>query len=380
MKKILLLGCSGSIGKQTIDIIKEHKDSLQLVGVSVYNNVDYLKELLAEFDIKFAYLKNYNEELNNLYPNTKFFYGDNGLEEIVKEDYDLLVNALVGFVGFVPTLNAINANKDIALANKETLVAGGQIIMKAIKEKGVKLFPIDSEHSAILQCLQGHNKKDVKKLIITASGGSFRDKRRDELENVTLEDALHHPNWSMGSKITIDSVTMMNKGFEIIEAHYLFDIPFDKIEPVLHYSSIVHSMVEYEDGSVIAQMSNPDMHLPIRYALLFPNNLKDENSQYLDFSKMLNLDFRPVDYGRYPLVKLAKEVGSLEGSFGAILIGANDEAVSLFLNRHIKFMEIEEYIFDTLKHAHFIQNPNVKDIIEANRWAKDYVKNRWANK
>ncbi len=380
MKKILLLGCSGSIGKQTIDIIKEHKDSLQLVGVSVYNNVDYLKELLAEFDIKFAYLKNYNEELNNLYPNTKFFYGDNGLEEIVKEDYDLLVNALVGFVGFVPTLNAINANKDIALANKETLVAGGQIIMKAIKEKGVKLFPIDSEHSAILQCLQGHNKKDVKKLIITASGGSFRDKRRDELEDVTLEDALHHPNWSMGSKITIDSATMMNKGFEIIEAHYLFDIPFDKIEPVLHYSSIVHSMVEYEDGSVIAQMSNPDMHLPIRYALLFPNNLKDENSQYLDFSKMLNLDFRPVDYGRYPLVKLAKEVGSLEGSFGAILIGANDEAVSLFLNRHIKFMEIEEYIFDTLKHAHFIQNPNVKDIIEANRWAKDYVKNRWANK
>ena len=217
-------------------------------------------------------------------------------------------------------------------------------------------------------------------MIITASGGSFRDKRRDELENVTLEDALHHPNWSMGSKITIDSATMMNKGFEIIEAHYLFDIPFDKIEPVLHYSSIVHSMVEYEDGSVIAQMSNPDMHLPIRYALLFPNNLKDENSQYLDFSKMLNLDFRPVDYGRYPLVKLAKEVGSLEGSFGAILIGANDEAVSLFLNRHIKFMEIEEYIFDTLKHAHFIQNPNVKDIIEANRWAKDYVKNRWANK
>lgn len=380
MKKILLLGCSGSIGKQTIDIIKEHKDSLQLVGVSVYNNVDYLKELLAEFDIKFAYLKNHNEELNNLYPNTKFFYGNNGLEEIVKEDYDLLVNALVGFVGFVPTLNAINANKDIALANKETLVAGGQIIMKAIKEKGVKLFPIDSEHSAILQCLQGHNKKDVKKLIITASGGSFRDKRRDELEDVTLEDALHHPNWSMGSKITIDSATMMNKGFEIIEAHYLFDIPFDKIEPVLHYSSIVHSMVEYEDGSVIAQMSNPDMHLPIRYALLFPNNLKDENSQYLDFSKMLNLDFRPVDYGRYPLVKLAKEVGSLEGSFGAILIGANDEAVSLFLNRHIKFMEIEEYIFDTLKHAHFIQNPNVKDIIEANRWAKDYVKNRWANK
>lgn len=380
MKKILLLGCSGSIGKQTIDIIKEHKDSLQLVGVSVYNNVDYLKELLAEFDIKFAYLKNYNEELNNLYPNTKFFYGDNGLEEIVKEDYDLLVNALVGFVGFVPTLNAINANKDIALANKETLVAGGQIIMKAIKEKGVKLFPIDSEHSAILQCLQGHNKKDVKRLIITASGGSFRDKRRDELEDATLEDALHHPNWSMGSKITIDSATMMNKGFEIIEAHYLFDIPFDKIEPVLHYSSIVHSMVEYEDGSVIAQMSNPDMHLPIRYALLFPNNLKDENSQYLDFSKMLNLDFRPVDYGRYPLVKLAKEVGSLEGSFGAILIGANDEAVSLFLNGHIKFMEIEEYIFDTLKHAHFIQNPNVKDIIEANRWAKDYVKNRWANK
>lgn len=377
MKRILLLGASGSIGKQTIDIIKSHPLELELVGASVYNNLDYLREILNNFNLKYAYYKEYNQELIDDFPNTKFYFNENGLKEIVlNDDYDLLINALVGFSGFVPTLNAINNKKDIALANKETLVAGGQIINEAIKNNNVKLFPIDSEHSAIFQCLQGHNNKRVSKLIITASGGSFRDKRREELNDVSVNDALKHPNWSMGAKITIDSATMANKGFEIIEAHYLFDIPFDNIEPIIHKSSLIHSMVEYIDGSIIAQMSYPDMHLPIRYALLYPENDKDDNVIKMDFTKAFNLDFSPVDDNRYPLVKLAKEVGKRKGNLGAILIGANDEAVNLFLNHKIKFLQIEELVIDTLKNANYIENPSVDEIVEANNWAKEYVKRK----
>ena len=380
MKKILLLGTSGSIGTQTIDVISEHKDELDLVGVTVGTNIAYLRELLEKFDLKYVYSISKDEELIKQYPNTKFFYGENGLMEIVNEaDYDLLVNALVGFVGFKPTIEAIKRKKDIALANKETLVAGGEIITKLVKENGVSLIPIDSEHSAILQCLQGHNKKDIRRLIITASGGSFRDKTREELENVTLVDALKHPTWSMGNKITIDSATMMNKGFEIIEAHYLYDIPFENIEPVIHESSIDHSMVEYKDGTIIAQLSNPDMRLPIRYALLYPNNVEDKCVSYMDFSKPLNLSFRPIDYNRYPLVKLAKSLASFGGNFGSIIIGANDEAVDLFLNGHIRFVEIEDYVIRTLKEAHYIKEPSVEEIIEYNKWAKDFVRNTWAN-
>ena len=241
MKNILLLGASGSIGKQSIDVIKEHKDKLCLKGVSVGKNIDYLKTLLSEFDLDFVYSIEKCDELISLYPNVRFYYGDLGLEKIVEEEnYDWLENALVGFTGFKPTLIAIKHGKNIALANKETLVAGGDIINAAVKEYGVTLLPIDSEHSAILQCLQGHKKEDVKKLIITASGGAFRDKTREQLKSVAKEEALQHPTWSMGSKITIDSATMMNKGFEIMEAHYLFDIPYDKIEPVIHPESIVH--------------------------------------------------------------------------------------------------------------------------------------------
>lgn len=377
MKRILLLGASGSIGKQTIDIIKSHPLELELVGASVYNNLDYLREILNNFNLKYAYYKEYNQELIDDFPNTKFYFNENGLKEIVlNDDYDLLINALVGFSGFIPTLNAINNKKDIALANKETLVAGGQIINEAIKNNNVKLFPIDSEHSAIFQCLQGHNNKRVSKLIITASGGSFRDKRREELNDVSVNDALKHPNWSMGAKITIDSATMANKGFEIIEAHYLFDIPFDNIEPIIHKSSLIHSMVEYIDGSIIAQMSYPDMHLPIRYALLYPENENDDNVIKMDFTKAFNLDFSPVDDNRYPLVKLAKEVGKRKGNLGAILIGANDEAVNLFLNHKIKFLQIEELVIDTLKNANYIENPSVDEIIEANNWAKEYVKRK----
>lgn len=380
MKKILLLGASGSIGKQSIDIIRQHKDRLCLKGVSVGNNTAYLKELLAEFDLEFVYSIKKDADLISTYPSVRFYFGEDGLEEIVKEEnYDLLENALVGFIGFMPTLIAIKNKKDIALANKETLVAGGDIIKAAIKEYGVNLLPIDSEHSAILQCLRGHNKKDIKRLIITASGGAFRDKNRSELNNVTLEDALKHPTWSMGSKITIDSATMMNKGFEIMEAHYLFDIPYEKIDPIIHPESIIHSMIEFNDGTIMAQMSFPDMRLPIRYALLYPNNEADGFVKRLDLSEALSLNFKPVDYNRYPLLKIAKDIGAYGGNFGALLIGANDEAVDMFLKKRIKFVEIEQYIIKTLKEAHFVKRPSVKELVSYNKWARDYVKNLWAN-
>lgn len=379
MKKIMLLGASGSIGTQTIDIIKQHRDELDLVGISVGQNIDFLVDVLNNFNIKYAYTIEKNKVLEEKFPNVNFYYGYNGLIELVKkDDYDLLVNALVGFVGFVPTLEAIKNKKDIALANKETLVAGGKIIFNALRENKVNLYPIDSEHAAILQCMQGHKSKDIRRLIITASGGAFRDLSREQLKEATVQKALAHPVWNMGAKITIDSATMMNKGFEVIEAHYLFNMPYEKIDVILHKQSIVHSMVEYNDGSIIAQMGEPDMHLMIKYALLYPRHLYDKNVKYLDLDNLTSLDFKKMDYNRYPLVKLAKQVGSYEGNFGAVLIGANDEAVNLFLKEKIPFVDIERYIFETLKAAHFIKDPTVEQLVQSHSWAKKYVDTLWA--
>lgn len=381
MKRVILLGASGSIGTQSIEIIREHLDELKLVGVSVGKNTDFLRQILKEFnDIKYVYSIDKDDELISLYPNIEFFYGDKGLESLVKvDDYDLLENALVGFVGFKPTLLAINNHKDIALANKETLVGGGQLINKALKENNVNLYPIDSEHVAIWQCMQGHNAEDIKRIIITGSGGAFRDLNREQLKDATLEMALNHPVWNMGAKITIDSATMMNKGFEVIEAHHLFNIPYEKIDVILHPESTVHSMVEYNDGSIMAQIGCPDMKLMIKYALLYPHHKADKVTSYLDFEKVNQLNFKKMDYYRYPLVKLAKEIGSFGGNFGAILIGANDAAVSLFLDKRINFIDIEKYIFETLKAGHFVQNPDADLIIESHRWAKEYVNSLWAN-
>ena len=380
MKRLILMGASGSIGTQTIDVIKEHEDQLELVGVSVGKNVEYLEEILSQFDIRYAYTIEEIPELMKRYPEIRFYSGDQGLVEMARlSDYDMLVNALVGFTGFKPTLEAIRNHKDIALAHKETLVAGGKIINEALKEYNVHLYPIDSEHVAIWQCLQGHPKKDVRRLILTASGGAFRDLDRNDLLDVTLKQALNHPVWSMGSKITIDSASMMNKGFEIIEAHYLFDLPYDQIDVILHKEAAVHSMVEYNDGSIIAQMGNPDMRLMIKYALMYPEHKWDHIANYLDFDKITSLNFRKMDYSRYPLVKLAKQVGSFEGNFGAVLIGANDEAVALFTKERIPFVDIESYIFKTLKAARFIKDPTADQIIESHRWAKEYVDKLWAN-
>ena len=381
MKRVILLGASGSIGKQSIEIIRQHQDELQLVGVSVGKQTDYLSALLDEFKtIKYAYSIEPNIELARKNSRVQFFSGEYGLEQMARlQDYDLLENALVGFVGFKPTLQAIENDKDVALANKETLVAGGALIVEALSKHSGKLYPIDSEHVAIWQCMQGHRKQDIKRLIITGSGGAFRDLSRQELENATLEEALNHPVWNMGAKITIDSATMMNKGFEVIEAHYLFDIPYEKIDVILHSQSTIHSMVEYNDGSIMAQIGCPDMKMMIKYALLYPKQLADKATSYLDLDNLTQLNFKKMDYSRYPLVRLAKEIGKYGGNFGAILIGANDEAVDLFLHKRIKFVDIETYIFNTLKAAHFIKEPNADMISESHRWAKEYTDKLWAN-
>ena len=380
MKKLILLGASGSIGTQTVDVIREHQDELDLIGASVGYNIDYLIVLLNDFKLKYACTIERNTVLEEKFPETEFFYGDDGLTKMAKlQEYDLLVNALLGFTGFKPTIAAIQNHKNVALANKETLVAGGKIINDALTENNVSLYPIDSEHVAIWQCLPGHKKDDVRRLIITGSGGAFRDMNREELKDVTLAQALRHPVWSMGEKITIDSATMMNKGFEVIEAHYLFDVPYNQIDVVLHKEAVVHSMVEYKDGSIIAQMGNPDMRTIIKYALLYPDHKADRLTHYVDFDVITSLSFKNMDYQRYPLVKLAKKIGSFGGNFGAILIGANDEAVSLFLKERISFIDIETYIFDTLKAAHFIKDPTADQLIESHKWAKEYVDNLWAN-
>lgn len=375
MRRIIILGASGSIGTQTIEICAEHGDEISIVGVAVGKNKTYLRQLLNEMpDIRYAYAIEYDEKLIADFPEVVFYWGENGLLELLdNKDYDLLVNALVGFVGLKPTLKAIKEHKDIALANKETLVAAGDIVMDEAKKANVKIIPIDSEHSAIFQCLAGSNREDVKRLIITASGGAFRDWPYEALKDVKIEDALKHPVWQMGSKITIDSATMMNKGYEIIEAHHLFGMPYDKIVPVIHYESIIHSAVEYKDGSLIAQLSHPDMRLPIEYALFYPRHLKRKSYSYLDLAKVGQLNFKEVDFIRYKLVKAACLAGQLGGNMGAILNGANDTAVNLFLCGKIAFTDIEKMVLKALNKIPYIADPTVDDIFDSHDKAVDYV-------
>ena len=375
MRKVVLLGASGSIGKQTIEIINEHLDEIVIEAVSVGNNIEYLSELLKTYPIKRAYSITKDEKLAAEFKDIEFFAGEDGLCEMLEGlKYDLLINALVGFVGLRPTLKAIEDGIDVALANKETLVASGDIVMKKAKEKDVKIIPIDSEHSAIFQALQGSKREDVKSLIVTGSGGAFRDLPLEALKNVSKKDALKHPVWDMGAKITIDSATMMNKGYEIIEAHHLFDMPYEKIDVIIHYESIVHSAVEYADGSIIAQLSNPDMRLPIEYALFYPRHLKRNSYSHLDLAKLQKLSFKEVDYDRYKLIKAAILAGKMGGNMGAVLNGANDTAVALFLKDKITFLDIEKVVIKALSAAKYIKEPTLDEIFASNIWAQNYVK------
>lgn len=376
MKQIILLGASGSIGEQTIDVIRAHPEDFELVAFSVRNRLDHAYKILEEFNVLSVCVKDEHDalKLKKDYPELDIKFGDEGLQELASLPYgDTLVNALVGFVGLLPTLKAIEHHKDIALANKETLIVGGKFVKAAVKKYGVSLKPIDSEHSAIFQCLQGNDHGSIDKLIITASGGSFRDRSRDQLKGVTVKEALSHPNWSMGAKITIDSATMMNKGFEVIEAHYLFDIDYDKIEVLLHRESIVHSLVQYCDHAVMAQLGTADMRLPIQYALTHPKRLPLRNSEMLDLVKLGSLHFEKADFERYPLLALAFKLGRLEGNACAIMNAANEEAVALFLAGKIEFLEIESYVFKAVESIEFIENATLDDIIKSDAAARAFV-------
>lgn len=376
MKQIILLGASGSIGEQTLDVIRSHPELFELAAFSVRSRLASAYKILDEFKVRAICVKDEQDadEIRKKYPHLDIHIGDQGLLELAALPYgDTLVNALVGFVGLLPTLKAIECRKDIALANKETLIVGGKFVKAAVKEYGVSLKPIDSEHSAIFQCLQGNAHSSVEKLIITASGGSFRDRSRDQLQGVTVKEALSHPNWSMGAKITIDSATMMNKGFEVIEAHYLFDIDYDKIEVLLHRESIIHSLVQYCDHALMAQLGTADMRLPIQYALTHPARLPLMNSETLDLAKIGTLHFEKADFDRYPLLGLAYKAGRLEGNACAIMNAANEEAVALFLAGKITFLDIETYVFKAVESIEFIENATLEDIIRSDGAARAFV-------
>ena len=376
MKQIILLGASGSIGEQTLDVIRSHPELFELAAFSVRSRLASAYKILDEFKVRAICVKDEQDadEIRKKYPHLDIHIGDQGLLELAALPYgDTLVNALVGFVGLLPTLKAIECRKDIALANKETLIVGGKFVKAAVKEYGVSLKPIDSEHSAIFQCLQGNAHSSVEKLIITASGGSFRDRSRDQLQGVTVKEALSHPNWSMGAKKTIDSATMMNKGFEVIEAHYLFDIDYDKIEVLLHRESIVHSLVQYCDHALMAQLGTADMRLPIQYALTHPARLPLMNSETLDLAKIGTLHFEKADFDRYPLLGLAYKAGRLEGNACAIMNAANEEAVALFLAGKITFLDIETYVFKAVESIEFIENATLEDIIRSDGAARAFV-------
>ena len=372
-KRILLLGATGSIGLQTIDVINQHSDLFELVGIAAGHKARELKQILnTHKSVQAVGISDVSKA--EIFDSIRVYSGEDAMCKMIQDlDYDLLVNAVVGFRGLKPTLESLDKGIDVALANKESLVAGGMLVREALKKTNTKLYPIDSEHSAIFQCLQGNRKEDIKRLIITASGGSFRDKSRDELTHVTVEQTLNHPNWSMGKRITVDSATMVNKGFEVIEAHYLFDLPYDKIEVVLHKQSIVHSMVEYNDNAIMAQLGSADMRLPIQYSLMYPDRLYLKEDKPLDMTKTLQLDFKEMDFVRYPMLKVAYEIGRKEGNLGAVFNGADEQAVELFLEKKISFLSIEEAIQYAIDTVEYITNPSLEQLEKSDKMAREAV-------
>ena len=371
MKQLYLLGASGSIGVQTINVIKQYQHEFKLVGVSFGNrNEAHTKAVIETFKPEIVCLRDESSILTyqQLYPNIRFVSGDDGLLAIAAyPKRGLLINALMGSVGLKPTVLAIKQQKDIALANKETLVMAGDLINDLVSEYHVKLLPIDSEHNAILQALQGEDLKDIKSITITASAGSFRDLSRDDLKRVTKQDALKHPNWSMGDKITIDSATMMNKGLEVIEAHHLFRLPYDQIETLIHKESIIHGMVTFKDESVKAVLGFPDMRMPILYALSYPSHYALDLKP-LNLGLLGQLTFKPMDYERYPLLQLAFEVGKKGGLYPVVMNAANEKAVSLFLNEQITFLDIETLVIKAVStFKDNIAKPSLEDILACNQ-------------
>ncbi|XKH51422.1 1-deoxy-D-xylulose-5-phosphate reductoisomerase [Chryseomicrobium palamuruense] len=376
MKKISLLGATGSIGQQTLDVLRTHPEQFELVAFSVGQQVDAARAIAREFSVPLLSVANQADvkALQEDLPSTEVVWGSEGLVAVASESgADLLVNAVLGSVGLQPTLRAIEKGITIAIANKETLVTAGHLVMAAAKKHNVAILPVDSEHSALFQALNGENPKQIKKLIITASGGSFRDKTRAELEGVTVQDALNHPNWSMGSKITIDSATMMNKGLEVIEAHVLFDMPYSSIDVVLHRESIIHSMIEFVDTSVMAQLGTPDMRVPIQYALTYPDRLPLPQAKSLDLVEIGKLHFEKMDLERYKALHLAIEAGKAGGTATTVLNAANEAAVALFLQQKISFLAIDSFIEKALETHAVTANPTLETILTVDAETRRFV-------
>ena len=376
MKKIGILGSTGSIGTQTLEIVRSNKD-LQVAALAAGSNVQRMESQIREFSPEFAVMWTLEAagELKTRVADTdtKILWGMDGLLEIaVLEQMDVLVTAIVGMIGIRPTIAAIRAGKTIALANKETLVTAGHIIMPLAAEKKVSILPVDSEHSAIFQSMQGENKERVRKILLTASGGPFRGKKRDELADITVEDALKHPNWSMGRKITVDSSTLVNKGLEVIEAKWLFGTKPEDIQVVVHPQSIIHSMVEYVDGGIMAQLGMPDMKLPIQYALFYPDR-RPMDGERVDFYGLSSLTFEKPDTETFRGLSMAYEAVRMGGSMPTVYNAANEKAVALFLDRKIRFLEIYDLIQGAMERHKVIQNPSVEEILETEADVYEYI-------
>lgn len=371
-KKIAILGSTGSIGTSTLEVIREHPEQFKVVALAAGNQVERMITQVREFRPKLVSMatKEAAEKVKREVSGVRVVWGDEGnLEVATYAQMTHLVSALVGSKGLLPTLCAIQAGKKVGLANKETLVIAGHLFKSELQKQDSTIIPIDSEHSALFQCLNGERREDVTKIIITASGGSFREWSRADLKEATLEAALVHPNWSMGKKITIDSATMMNKGFEVIEAHWLFGISYDQIEVVIHPQSTIHSMVEFKDGAVIAQLGTPDMKVPIQYALMYPQRLT-LSTERLDFRKQFCLDFWEPDLARYPCLKMAIEAGRLGGSMPTVLNAANEIAVESFLNSKCSFLNIEEIVVQCLNKHDLVREPSLEEIQAIDAWAR----------
>ncbi|MDR4022523.1 MAG: 1-deoxy-D-xylulose-5-phosphate reductoisomerase [Eubacteriales bacterium] len=377
-KNISILGSTGSIGTQTLDVVREI-GGINVKAITANNNIELLEKQIREFKPDIAAVMNEEmaEKLKERVKDcgTKILSGIDGLiEAAVYKESDTVVTSVVGNIGIVPTFEAIKAGKNIALANKETLVSAGELIINAVKKYGVKLYPVDSEHSAIFQCLRGNEDNKIRRILLTASGGPFRGRKREELLNVRAEDALKHPNWSMGKKVTIDSASLMNKGLEVIEAKWLFGVDVEDIEVLIHPQSIVHSAVEYEDGAVIAQMGEPDMKVPIQYALTYPKRVKNSFPK-IDFAQRNSLTFEKPDMDTFKCLSLAYRAIKTGGTMPTVMNGANEMAVAAFLENKIGFLDIADIIEKTMMSYNVKYDYTVEDLVEADKWARDFSNN-----
>ncbi|MEM9265686.1 MAG: 1-deoxy-D-xylulose-5-phosphate reductoisomerase [Cyanobacteria bacterium P01_F01_bin.13] len=381
MKAITLLGSTGSIGTQTLDIIEHHPDKFRLVGIAAGRNATLLAEQVHQFKPEIVAIRDESklaelqDAIADVDPQPQILAGADGIVEVARYgDAESVVTGIVGCAGLLPTIAAIEAGKDIALANKETLIAGGPVVLPLVEKHGVKLLPADSEHSAIFQCLQGLPTGGLRRIILTASGGAFRDWPVEKLKDVTVADAIKHPNWSMGRKITVDSATMMNKGLEVIEAHYLFGMDYDHIDTLIHPQSIIHSLIETQDTSMLAQLGWPDMRLPLLYAISWPERIFTDWKP-LDLAQLATLTFKDPDHAKYPCINLAYEAGRAGGSMTAVLNAANEQAVAMFLEEKIHYLDIPKVIEKVCdrNRDHLTATPSLQDILDADQWARQEV-------